>query len=45
LTAADLDANLGISDLQIKADQRERYSILLLRQRVVALVSEDSRCD
>ena len=39
---ADLDANLGMLDLQIKADQRKRHSIFLLRQRVVAVVGEDS---
>ena len=41
-TVADLDANLGMLDLQIKADQRKRHSIFLLRQRVVAVVGEDS---
>lgn len=41
-TVADLDANLLMLDLQIKADQSKRRNVLLLRQRVVALVGENS---
>jgi hypothetical protein len=41
-TVADLDANLRMLDSQIAADQRKRRNIFLLRQRVVAVVGEDS---
>ena len=41
-TVADLDANLRMLDLQITADQRKRRNISLLRQRVVALIGENS---
>jgi hypothetical protein len=41
-TVADLDANLGMLDLQIEADRRKRRNVFLLRQRVVSLVGEDS---
>lgn len=41
-TVADLDANLRMLDLQITADQHKRRNIALLRQRVVAVVGENS---
>lgn len=41
-TVLDLDANLSMLDLQIEADQRKRRNIALLRQRVVAVIGEDS---
>lgn len=41
-TVADLDANLRMLDLQITADQHKRRNIALLRQRVVAIVGENS---
>lgn len=41
-TVADLDANLRMLDVQIAADQRRRHHIFMLRQRVVAVVGEDS---
>lgn len=41
-TVADLDANLRMLDVQIAADQRRRHHIAMLRQRVVAVVGEDS---
>jgi len=41
-TVVDLDANLRMLDLQIAADQRKRRNIFLLRQRVVAIIGEDS---
>lgn len=41
-TTADLDANLRMLDLQIEADQRRRRSVFALRQRVVAIVGENS---
>lgn len=41
-TVADLDANLRMLDLQIQADQRKRRNIFALRQRVVAIIGEDS---
>ncbi len=41
-TVADLDANLWMLDAQIAADQRRRHHIALLRQRMVALVGEES---
>ena len=41
-TVADLDANLRMLDLQIAADQRRRRSVFALRQRVVAIIGEDS---
>lgn len=41
-TVADLDSNLRMLDVQIAADQRRRHHIFMLRQRVVAVVGEDS---
>lgn len=41
-TVADLDANLRMLDVQISADQRRRHHIAMLRQRVVAVIGEDS---
>lgn len=41
-TVADLDANLRMLDVQIAADRRRRHHIAMLRQRVVAVVGEDS---
>jgi hypothetical protein len=41
-TVADLDANLRMLDLQIAADQRRRRSVFALRQRVVAIIGEES---
>ena len=41
-TVADLDANLRMLDLQIEADQRKRRHVSILRQRVAAVVGEDS---
>jgi len=41
-TVADLDANLRMLDLEIEADQRRRRSVFALRQRVVAIVGENS---
>jgi hypothetical protein len=41
-TISDLDANLLMLDSQIAADQRRRRNIFLLRQRVVAVVGENS---
>ncbi len=41
-TVPDLDANLRMLDLQITADQHKRRNIALLRQRVVAIVGENS---
>lgn len=41
-TVADLDANLIMLEFQIKADQSKRRNVLLLRQRLVSLVGEDS---
>lgn len=42
-TIADLDANLGMLNLQIESDQRKRRHISILRQRVAAIVGENSR--
>ena len=42
-TTADLDANLGMLNLQIESDQRKRRHISILRQRVAAIVGENSR--
>ena len=41
-TTADLDANLGMLNLQIESDQRKRRHIFILRQRVAAIVGENS---
>jgi len=41
-TLDDLDANLRMLDLQIESDQRKRRQISILRQRMAALVGEDS---
>ena len=41
-TTADLDANLGMLNLQIESDQRKRRHIVILRQRVAAIVGENS---
>ena len=39
---ADLDANLRMLDSQIAADQRKRRNVFPRRQRVVAVVGENS---
>jgi len=41
-TVADLDANLRMLDVQITADQRKRRNISLLRQRVTAIIGENT---
>lgn len=41
-TTADLDANLSMLNLQIESDQRKRRHISILRQRVAAIVGENS---
>ena len=41
-TITDLDANLRMLDLQIESDQRKRRHISILRQRVAAIVGENS---
>ncbi len=41
-TVPDLDANILMLASQIAADQRRRRNIFVLRQRVVAVVGEDS---
>jgi hypothetical protein len=41
-TVADLDANLRMLDLQIEADRQKRRHISILRQRVVAVIGENS---
>lgn len=41
-TTADLDANLGMLNLQIASDQRRRRHISILRQRLAAIAGENS---